>query len=244
MNWGFIRKVSSFTYLNVTQFLGALNDNIYKLLIVYLFIEREGIENSQAILATTGAIFVLPFLLFSTYSGILADRFSKRNIIVWTKVIELMTLMAGVLAFIYESKIGSYFVLFMMAGQSALFGPSKYGIIPELVSSEKISRANGLMTSFTFLAIILGTFLPSFILDITGHNFLVGALLCVAIGVVGLATSFCIEYTPPSGSSKRFDIFFISEIYGAIQVAKQHPSLLMAVLGSSFFLISRILCPA
>lgn len=235
-NWAIIRKLSSFTYLNVTQFLGALNDNIYKLLIVYLFIEREGIENSHAILATTGAIFVLPFLLFSTYSGMLADRFSKRNIIVWTKVFELITVLFGVMAFIWESKFGSYLVLFMMATQSALFGPSKYGIIPEIVSSDKISRANGMMTSFTFLAIILGTFLPSFILDVTDHNFLVAASCCVAMAVVGLATSWCIEYTPPSGSSKRFDIFFISEICGALKVAKQQPSLLMAVLGSSFFL--------
>ena len=236
MNWGIIRKLSSFTYLNVTQFLGALNDNIYKLLIVYLFIERDGIENSHAILATTGAIFVLPFLLFSTYSGMLADRFSKRNIIVWTKVIELVTMTAGVLAFVGESKVGSYLVLFMMAAQSALFGPSKYGIIPELVSSDKISKANGLMTSFTFLAIILGTFLPSFILDITEHNFLIAALFCVGIAVIGLVTSYCIEYTPPSGSSKRFDIFFLSEIYGALSVARKQPSLLMAVFGSSFFL--------
>lgn len=236
MNWGIIRRLSSFTYLNVTQFLGALNDNIYKLLIVYLFIERDGIENSHAILATTGAIFVLPFLLFSTYSGILADRFSKRNIIVWTKVIELVTVSAGVLAFVGESKIGSYLVLFMMAAQSALFGPSKYGIIPELVSSDKISKANGLMTSFTFLAIILGTFLPSFILDITDHNFLIAAGFCVVIAVIGLATSYCIEYTPPSGSSKRFDIFFLSEVYGALSIARKQPSLLMAVFGSSFFL--------
>ncbi len=236
MNWGFIRKLSSFTYLNVTQFLGALNDNIYKLLIVYLFIEREGIENSHAILATTGAIFVLPFLLFSTYSGILADRFSKRNIIVWTKVFELVTVLAGVFAFVEESKMGSYIVLFMMAAQSALFGPSKYGIIPEIVSSDKISQANGMMTSFTFLAIIFGTFFPSFILDVTGHNFLVASLFCVGIALVGLATSFCIEYTPPSGSSKRFDIFFLSEIYGTLNIARQKPSLLMAVLGSSFFL--------
>lgn len=236
MNLGIIRKLSSFTYLNVTQFLGALNDNIYKLLIVYLFIERDGMENSHAILATTGAIFVLPFLLFSTYSGMLADRFSKRNIIVWAKVLELVTVGLGVLAFMGESKLGSYLVLFMMAAQSALFGPSKYGIIPELVSRDKISQANGLMTTFTFLAIILGTFLPSFILDVTDHNFLIGGFFCLGIAVIGLATSFCIEYTPPSGSSKRFDIFFLSEIYGALSVARKQPSLLMAVLGSSFFL--------
>lgn len=232
----FIRKVSSFTYLNVTQFLGALNDNIYKLLLVYFLIDLEGIEHSHAILASTGAVFVLPFLLFSASSGILADRFSKRNIIVMTKLLELAIMLGGVCAFIYESKLGSYFILFMMATQSALFGPSKYGIVPELVSTDKISKANGIMTSFTFLAIILGTFLASFILDVTGRHFIFAAILCVAIAVVGVITSYCIEYTPPAGSSTRFNIFFITEIYTTLKFVKNDPFLLMAVMGSSFFL--------
>ncbi len=231
-----IRKLSSFTYLNITQFLGALNDNLYKLILVYFFIELDGIQNSNIILSTTGAIFVLPFLLFSASSGILADRFSKRNIIIATKIMELVCMVAGILSFYFETKIGAYLVLFMMATQSAIFGPSKYGIVPELVSNDKISSANGLMTSFTFLAIILGTFLASFILDITHRDFFIASLLCIIIAVVGLVTSFCIEYTEPSGSSKRFNIFFISEILQTLKFIRQEHSLLMAVMGSSFFL--------
>src|SRR5689334_20010632 len=113
-----IRHFSSFTYLNITQFLGALNDNIYKLLIVYLFIDIEGIDQKYNILSSTGAIFVLPFLLFSTSSGTLADRFSKRNIIVYTKILELGIMIFGVFAFHYHSKIGSYIILFLLATQS------------------------------------------------------------------------------------------------------------------------------
>ena len=231
-----VRKLSSFTYLNITQFLTALNDNIYKLLLVYFFIELDGIEYSHRILATTGAIFVLPFLLFSATSGTLADRFSKRNIIVMTKILELLSMMGGILAFHYESKFGSYFVLFMMATQSALFAPSKYGIVPELVSNDRISKANGLMTSFTFLAIILGTFFASFLLDITGRHFIVAIMFCNLISVIGLCTSFCIEYTAPSGSSKKFNLFFLAEIFRTLQFVSKERSLIMAVLGSSFFL--------
>lgn len=228
-----IRKLSSFTYLNITQFLGALNDNIYKLLLVYFFIGLEGIDRSNTILATTGMIFVLPFLLFSTFSGLLADRFSKRNIIVMTKILELFCMVAGIFAFYYETKLGSYFVLFMMATQSALFGPSKYGIVPELVSNDKISIANGLMTSFTFLAIILGTFSASFILDVTGRHYIVAAIFCTLISIIGLGTSFCIEYTSPSSSSMKFNMV---QILSTIKFISKEPSLLMAVLGSSFFL--------
>lgn len=231
-----IRRFSSFTYLNTTQFLGALNDNIYKLLIIYFFIQLEGIEYSHRILAITGAVFVLPFLLFSASSGTLADRFSKRNIIVLTKVFEFITLALGVLAFYFESKIGSYCVLFLMATLSAIFGPSKYSIIAEIVPSDKISKANGLITSFTFLAIILGTFTASFLLEITGRDFIFAALVSTFMAFIAMVASFCIEKTPPSGSSKRFTILFLGEIAATLKSASQYPSLLTAVIGSAFFL--------
>lgn len=229
-------RLSSFTYLNLTQFLGALNDNIYKLLVGYFFIQQEGIEFSHQILATTGAIFVAPFLLFSAFSGTLADRFSKRDIIVTTKILELVIMGLALCAFAFQSKWGSYAVLFLLATQSAIFGPSKYGIVPELVSTERISKANGLMTSFTFLAIILGTFLASFLIQITERNFIYASIFCTFIAIVGLVTSFCIEITPPSGSDKKFQVFFLKEIFQTLKSATHEVSLLPAMLGSAFFL--------
>lgn len=231
-----IRRFSSFTYLNITQFMGALNDNIYKLLIVYLFISIEGVDQKYNILSSTGAIFVLPFLLFSTSSGTMADRFSKRNIIVYTKVLELVIMILGAFAFYYQSKMGAYAILFMLATQSALFGPSKYGILPEIVPSERITRANGMMSSFTFLAIILGTFSASVMPDLIGRNFTIGAIFCVVIAIIGLLTSLCIEYTPPAESEKRFNASIFREIADTLHIAKQHPSLLVTIFGSSFFL--------
>jgi acyl-[acyl-carrier-protein]-phospholipid O-acyltransferase/long-chain-fatty-acid--[acyl-carrier-protein] ligase len=227
---------SSFTYLNITQFLGAMNDNIYKLLIIYFFIQIEGIERSHVILATVGAIFVLPFLLFSSSAGILADRFSKRNIIIGTKSLELIIMTLGLVSFYYSSKLGSYFTLFLLGTHSALFSPSKYGILPELLPSEKISKANGMMTSFTYLAIILGTFLASFLIDITHRNFIIAASFCVTISTVGLLASCCIPYTDPSGSSKKLNVHFLNDIYKTLLMVKTHPSLLAAILGSAFFL--------
>lgn len=232
----FLNRFSSFTYLNVTQFLGALNDNIYKLLIVYFLIQLEGIAYSHQILATTGATFVIPFLLFSAISGTMADRFSKRDIIVITKILELVIMGLAVCAFAFQSKLGSYAILFLLATQSAIFGPSKYGIVPELVSTEKISKANGLMTSFTFLAIILGTFLASFLIQITGRNFIISAIFCTFIAIVGLVTSFGIEPTPPSGSEKKIQFFFLKEIYQTLKLARQEVSLLPAMCGSAYFL--------
>lgn len=232
----FFRRFSSFTYLNVTQFLGALNDNIYKLLIVYFLIQMEGIERGPEILASTGAVFVIPFLLFSAISGTLADRYSKRDIIVTTKILELVIMGLAVISFAYQSKWGSYAVLFLLATQSAIFGPSKYGIVPELVGSDKISKANGMMTSFTFLAIILGTFFASFFIQITGHNFVVSSIFCTFFALIGLVASFYIEFTPPAGSESKFRIFFVREIFKTLKSARQYVSLLPAIMGAAFFL--------
>lgn len=231
-----VRKLSSYAYLNITQFLGALNDNIYKLLIVYFFIQQEGSENSHTILALTGAAFVLPFILFSASSGLLADRFSKRNIIIGVKIFELLLMVTGIVAFEWGSKSLLLLLLFGLATHSAVFSPSKYGILPELVSSDKISEANGIMSLFTFLAIIIGTFSASFILDISGRNFLLAASLCAIFSTLGFLASLCIEYTVPSGSSKRFNLFFVKEIIETISVAKKTPSLLWAMFGSAYFL--------
>lgn len=236
MIYNFFKRFSSFTYLNATQFLGALNDNIYKLLIVYFLISIQGIEASHEILAMTGAVFVIPFLLLSAISGVMADRFSKRDIIVLTKILELVIMGLGVLFFAFQFVVGSYIILFLLASQSALFSPSKYGIVPELVSTEKISKANGMMTSFTFCAIILGTFLASFLTEITGRNFIISSLFCTLIALVGLVTSFFIEPTPPSGSRKQIKWFFIGEIYQSLRLASRQISLLPAVLGAAFFL--------
>lgn len=232
----FSRPLSSFTFLNMTQFLGAFNDNVFKLLIIYCFIQIEGIENSNTILAVTGAIFVLPFILFSASSGFLADRFSKSNIIIYTRILEFVTLSLGVLALQYESKIGAYSVLFLMASLSALFAPSKYGIIPELVETDKIPRANGLMTSFTFLAMILGSGLAPFLLHVTDKHFVFVALFSALLAFIAMVTSFCIQYTPPVDTTKRYNILLFSDIYKTLKIASEKPSLLTAVFGSAFFL--------
>jgi acyl-[acyl-carrier-protein]-phospholipid O-acyltransferase/long-chain-fatty-acid--[acyl-carrier-protein] ligase len=229
---------SSFTYLNTTQFLGALNDNVFKLLIAFFLIHIEGQEETSRILATAGGIFVLPFLLFSAAAGTLADRFSKRNIIVFSKILEVVVMTLGMTMLWLGSPNGAYLTLFLMATQSSLFGPSKYGIVPEIVEQEKLSRANGHLTAFTYFAVIIGTFLASFATDISERNFVAVSALCVLISIVGMITSFYIEYTEPAGSKKKVHPFFLLDIYRTLRRANQENTLFLAILGSGYFLFS------
>lgn len=226
----------SFYFLNATQFLGALNDNIFKLLVIYLLIHVQGPAHANTILSLAGAIFVIPFLIFSPSAGILADRFSKRTVVVFTKVLEVGIMCFGLLTVSFEWSLGTYFALFLMASQSALFGPSKYGIIPELVEEKMVSKANGSMTSFTFLAIILGTFLASFLTDVTNKNFKVEALFCILIAILGLLSSFGIKKVEPKRSPKKITPFFFYEIYQTLKTSWHIPHLLPCLFGSAFFL--------
>ena len=237
MRWPLRANYRAFYFLNATQFLGALNDNIFKLLVIYLLIHIKGPAAANSILSIAGAIFVIPFLVFSSGAGVLADKISKRKIIVGSKVLELIVMLFGLGTVYFEFESGAYIALFMMATQSAIFGPSKYGIIPELVEPKMMSKANGSMTSLTYLAIILGTFLASFITDITDKNFIFEAGFCVLISIIGLLISLGISRTEPKRSPKKINPFFFYEIYQTTKTAWQVPHLIPAIFGSSFFLL-------
>lgn len=230
------KNLCSFTYLNITQFLGALNDNVFKLLIVFFLIDLQGDLHSTSILAKSAAIYVIPFLLFSTTAGKLADRLSKRNIIVFSKIMEVAVMALGTIAFALKSPFASYTILFLMALQSAIFSPSKYGIVPEIVSSDRITKANGILTSFTILAMISGTFIASFITDISGRHFVISSCLCTALAILGTIASFYIETTPAMGKKKKFNPFFLYEVYKTLSRAKQENRLFTALIGCSYFL--------
>ena len=226
----------SFLFLNTTQFLGALNDNIFKLLIVFMLISIKGPEQASKILSIAGAVFVIPFLFFSSASGIMADRISKRTIIVATKWAEFIIMALSLIAIYYKSEIGVYILLFLLATQSAIFGPSKYGIIPEIVPTSRVTKANGALVASTFLAIIIGTFLASFITDITNKHFVLAETLCIFVAILGLLASFKIKKTSPCGSKKKINPFFIYEIYQSLKLSYKRKYLLPSIFGSAFFL--------
>jgi len=153
----------SFQGMAVTQFLGAFNDNLFKQLMLLLAIPVGVAATQDASRDAQGVaqmVFALPFILFSGFAGYLSDRFSKRRIIVLSKVAEIGVMLLGMSAFaLYgvTGYTGLLVVLFFMGTQSAFFGPGKYGILPEMLRRSDLPRANGVILMLTFLAIILGT---------------------------------------------------------------------------------------
>ena len=237
----FLRKETFFSrngihFLNLSQFFGVINDNTFKLLSIFLLLALKGQAASSEILFLIGTVYVLPFLLFSSSAGIFADRFSKQKMIVALKAFELLIALGGVIAFTYRSAFGSYTILFLFAFQSALFGPPKYSIIPEIVKKNAIAKANGLVVSFTYLAMIVGTFLASFIADMTNENYVISAWVCVGVAIVGFIASLFIPHTEAKGLKQKPRLFFLKEISDTLKDSKPIPYIHLCIFCSAFFL--------
>ncbi len=110
----------SLGFLNSAQFLGVINDNVFKFVMAYLLIDALGFSKASSILSATGAIYVIPFLLFSSAAGILADRFSKQKLLVVMKVAEMIVMALAIVAFATKSIWGCYTLLFLLSTHSAV----------------------------------------------------------------------------------------------------------------------------
>ena len=154
----------SFLGLLVTQFLVALNDNMFRWLIVPI---GKDLVGQDLALSLGAACFLLPFVVLAAPAGFLADRFSKRRVMIGCKVAEIVIMTLGVLVIVSGNMPLMFFVLFLMGAQSAIFSPSKYGSIPELVRPDRISAANGVIGMTTMFAVILGTVAGGYLYEAT-----------------------------------------------------------------------------
>src|SRR5690349_24225402 len=127
-----------FWSLIATQFQGAFNENALKFLIIYLVLALEKNKAQRDQLEfLVGALFAAPFVLFSVSGGYLADRFSKRSVTLWTKVFEIGVMLLAVVSLAGPNFPLALAVIFLACTQGALFGPSKYGLLPEILPDEK-----------------------------------------------------------------------------------------------------------
>jgi acyl-[acyl-carrier-protein]-phospholipid O-acyltransferase/long-chain-fatty-acid--[acyl-carrier-protein] ligase len=231
------RGWASFWWLNATQFFGALNDNVFKLLLIFFAIASRGVEAAPTVGALATALLAVPFLAFSATAGVLADRYSKRAVVVWAKVAEVAVMALGVAAFALGNEWLLYVVMFLMAAQSAFFGPAKYGIVPELVGRERLSRANGILQALTYLAVIAGTVIAPYLSEITRGNYVLCGLCCVLFAAIGTATSLPIQRTPASGSTRRVSCLFVREVWRTLWSVRHDGYLLAALLASGYFMM-------
>ncbi|MFP6669354.1 MAG: acyl-[ACP]--phospholipid O-acyltransferase, partial [Pirellulales bacterium] len=235
----------SFLALLATQCLGALNDNIFRWFCV-LQGTKTCLGNSTLSLGLI--CFTLPYLLLASHAAFVGDRFSKQRTIVTCKFAEILVMAIAVSAMALggvDEKLGIVLVflaVFLMGSQSAMFGPAKFGAIPELVQPEKISAANGYMQMVTTAASALGMF-AGFVLsakaDLSTSAPTIGALMwpagvLITIAVLGTLASLLIEPLTPADPSRRAPNPFKETISNLSLLFRNRP-LFRAALGESFF---------
>ncbi len=225
----------SFWGMASTQFLGAFNDNLFKQLILLLAtptVLQVAKGSGKDLQSEAQYVFAAAFLIFSGFAGFLSDRFSKRRIVILAKVAEIFIMLFGMIGFIFFDRIGvtgMFVVLFLMGTHSAFFGPSKYGILPEMIRATDLPRANGIFLMMTFLAIIFGMALAGALLTLFGERVWLASLACIAIAVLGTITAQWVRPMPPANPnlSYNWSCWMISK--DTLQLLRQDRQLLAAM---------------
>ncbi len=221
-----------------TQFLGAFNDNVFRnglvILITFQGVQVAGMNASQ-LANVAGAMFILPFFLFSATAGQLADKYEKSGLFRRIKFLEIVLMLLAAIGFATESYGALLFLLFLMGFQSTLFGPVKYAYLPQQLATHELIGGNALVESGTYVAIILGLLLGgvSVTFDSASHSFV--SLCLVGIAVAGYLTSRAIPPTRAADPGLRINWNVLTETWRIVRFSRKDKSVFLSIMGISWF---------
>ena len=242
-------KQRSFGALVLSQFLGAFNDNAFKHLVLLLTVAAATtgavpwVEQSELALSPEGVnrqelpatVFALPFVVLCLITGALADRYSKSTIIKLANALEVAVMALALLAIYMESYLGLLLVVGAMGAQSALFGPSKYGILKELLDERDMSRANALIQTTTTVAILGGVLVAGALLDHFPDRLWLPGVAYVVIAAVGLLASLPIRRQEARLPGREIPWNLPAEFARHCRALRGHPTLAVSICGSAFY---------
>lgn len=221
-----------FLPLFATQFLGAFNDNLYRsamLFLVSFTLYRGEADRAAMVAVIAGGVFILPYFLFSSVSGQLADRIDKARIARAVKIAEIGIMGIGCWGLHSGSMPLLMTVLFAMGTHSTLFGPVKYSMLPQHLSETELMGGTGLVEAGTFLAILLG--------QITGGLMSAdtASVLLLGVAALGLAASLFIPPAPPAADRPAVELNLVRSTAEIVRHARRNRPLFLAILGISWF---------
>ena len=218
-----------------TQFLGALNDNLFKNALVILFAFRmSGVAFSENTLVnlSTG-LLTLPFFLFSASAGQIADKFDKARIIRLVKLFEIGIMLLGAAGLRLHSVPLLLAVVFLMGTHSAVFGPVKYSILPQHLHADELVGGNALVQMGTFAAILLGTILGGALVKLGGETAVSATVL--ALAGAGWLASRGVPPAPAPAADLRLDWHPVRETLRIVGFARENRTVFLSILGISWF---------
>ena len=231
-----------FWSLMATQCQNAFSDNALKNLVILLVLSRDMSQSERDnAVALAGALFALPFITFSMFGGWLADRFSKQRVMSGVKLTEVFIMLFAALALGLHSLPLQLGAVFLMGCHSAFFGPSKYGILPEILPLDKLSWGNGIVELLTFVGIILGTLSGGILAGRFAEQPWISGLLLAILALAGWAVSAFIPRVPPANPERTLQLNPAKDLLA--QLRKMAPDTLLwrANLGNTgFFFIAAL----
>lgn len=220
-----------------TQFLGALNDNIFKnaLLVIVVSSAVVGADSSTNFTTNLAAgLFILPYFLFSTTAGLLADKYDKALLIRRIKLAEIIIMLLGCYALWTLNISFMLFILFLLGVQSSFFGPIKYSIIPQHLSTDELLGGNAQVGMGTFVSILMGTLIGGWIVTLNQGPLLVGGT-AVIVAIIGWLSSREIPDAAPENAGVIIGLNPISQTRNNFKLAKQDPTVFYCILANSWF---------
>lgn len=212
-------RTRRFLPLFAVQFLGALNDNFFKQALIILITYRLSTQlslDTASLTAIAGATLIIPFILFSSVAGNLADKYDKAIIIQRLKLLECLIMTLAGLALFSQQLVFLYIVLFLLGTQSAFFGPLKYSTVPFLLEKNELIAGNALIEAGTFVSILLGSIVGGLLVQSeNGFMLCTGGMLLVAI--IGYSFSKAIPSIKPQRPNLSIDWNIFS---GSWQITK------------------------
>ncbi len=225
-----------FWALIATQFQGAFSDNILRNLLLSIVIGMNLAKTErETFVSVVTFLFSVPFLFLSMPGGWLADRFSKRQVTVWTKVMEFVSMLLATAGLATHTLGLTLAALTLVASQAALFGPSKYGLLPELLPEKFLSWGNGVIELGTFLAIIIGTVAGAWMGEHFGGHEVYAGYVLLGLSAIGFVTSMAIDNVPAAAPEKPFRLNIAGDLWVQIGKMRKDRALFLAVLGNTYF---------
>ena len=221
-----------------TQFLGALNDNIFRnglvILVTFQGVLVAGMNHSE-LANVAGALFILPFFLFSATAGQFADKYEKSMLMRRIKLLEITLMIIAAIAFTSGSYVGLLFVLFLMGCQSTLFGPVKYAYLPQQLETHELIGGNALVEAGTYIAIILGLIVGGATVAVNPDSqTMIGGCL-VAVAIIGYLASRRIPQTRAVDPGLTINWNAWSETWRIVGFAREKRDVFLSILGISWF---------
>jgi acyl-[acyl-carrier-protein]-phospholipid O-acyltransferase/long-chain-fatty-acid--[acyl-carrier-protein] ligase len=222
--------------LIATQFEGAFNDNALKMFVTLAALNASLPEwQHKLVLPLTTILFSLPFIVFSMGGGYLADRYSKRAITIAVKLLEIAIMVFATLGFALRNLPMGMGSIFLMGVHSAIFGPSKYGLLPELLPEKQLSWGNGVLELGTFVAIITGMAGGAMLHQAFSPRPTMAGLVLIALAIAGYGASLVITRVPAASPEKIFEPNFLKDLWRGISEMRTDKVLWLACLGNIYF---------